>query len=82
MKIGTALAPLRDEEILLLWSGYSFHNMNAFFNPSPKTVKASSDFNEWLKDTSNGGDEVGAKLQNWASAPGGRISHPREELMA
>jgi aromatic ring-opening dioxygenase catalytic subunit (LigB family) len=81
MKIGSALEPLRDDEILILGSGYSFHNMQALFNPSQKTVQASMDFNNWLKSTILDDDKNGRleKLQNWESAPGARTSHPREE---
>ena len=80
INIGKALAPLREEEVLILGSGYSFHNMNAFFNPSRQTVQASKDFNNWLKDTIlKGEDKMLNKLQQWSSAPGGRICHPREE---
>mmetsp|Transcript_53020 Transcript_53020/g.128639 ORF Transcript_53020/g.128639 Transcript_53020/m.128639 type:complete len:311 (+) Transcript_53020:1569-2501(+) len=55
INIGKALSSLResdgDENILILGSGYTFHNMNAFFNPSKATIQASNDFNTWLKST-------------------------------
>jgi 4,5-DOPA dioxygenase extradiol len=82
MKIGSSLAPLREEdEILIIGSGYTFHNMNAFFNPSEKTVKSSLEFNEWLKHTIMEGDNKGLveSLKDWDKAPGARTSHPREE---
>ena len=40
-----------DDGILIIGSGYTFHNMNAFFNPSTKTIDASQKFNSWLKQT-------------------------------
>jgi 4,5-DOPA dioxygenase extradiol len=80
MKIGSALASLRDEGILIMGSGYSFHNMQSFFNPSQKTVQASVDFNQWLKDTILGEDsDYLQKLKTWDTAPGARLCHPREE---
>lgn len=80
MQIGQSLAPLREEGILIIGSGYSFHDMKAFFNPSKETVNASSDFNQWLKDTILGKDSnYLEELKDWAKAPGGRICHPREE---
>ena len=51
MQIGMALQPLREENILILGSGYTFHNMHSFFNPSQKSINASQEFNNWLKDT-------------------------------
>ncbi|KAG7363449.1 aromatic ring-opening dioxygenase [Nitzschia inconspicua] len=69
MEIGRALTPLRDDDILILGSGYSFHNMGAFFQPSERTIQGSIDFNEWLKGTilPNG-------LENWeAMTPEQRI---------
>lgn len=49
IEIGKALTTLRDDNILILGSGYTFHNMEALFNPSPNTIHASRDFNQWLK---------------------------------
>lgn len=80
IQIGRALQPLREEGILILGSGYTFHNMDAFFRPSDESHLASVQFNEWLKDTilSSSGDVI-SKLLEWDNAPGARISHPREE---
>lgn len=61
-------------------SGYTFHNMQAFFHPHEKTVEGSLAFNEWLKSTILGKDSnYLQELKHWDKAPGGRISHPREE---
>jgi aromatic ring-opening dioxygenase catalytic subunit (LigB family) len=51
MEIGKALEALRDDNILLLGSGYTFHNMHSIFYPSQQSIKGSQDFNNWLKDT-------------------------------
>lgn len=79
MEVGAALQPLRDEGVLILGSGYTFHNMHAFFNPSPETHEASKLFNEWLKTTITGPGNVATKLSRWEQAPGARVAHPREE---
>jgi 4,5-DOPA dioxygenase extradiol len=81
IQVGKALAPLRDENILLLGSGYTYHNMKGFMHPSTATYDASSAFNEWLKETvlSTTPEERLTKLQNWETAPLARECHPREE---
>jgi 4,5-DOPA dioxygenase extradiol len=81
MEIGASLAPLREkDEVLIIGSGYTFHNMQAFFHPSEKSVKSSREFNEWLKTTIMAGDSTLLdNFKDWDEAPGARISHPREE---
>ena len=78
MGIGKALAPLRDDGVLILGSGYTFHNLPAFFNPSPESYKSSAEFNDWLKQTMSS-DDVVETLLEWEQAPGARMAHPREE---
>ncbi|WP_324696437.1 DODA-type extradiol aromatic ring-opening family dioxygenase [Novosphingobium aerophilum] len=75
---GQALAPLRDEGVLILGSGMSFHNMRGYGNPA--STAPSLAFDEWLTEAAEAGPDDRAKaLSRWADAPGGRFSHPREE---
>jgi aromatic ring-opening dioxygenase catalytic subunit (LigB family) len=73
--IGAALRPLRDEGVLIVGSGMSYHNLGVVDG-----TEASTEFHRWL-DTALAGDATRRRshLAAWASAPSGRASHPREE---
>jgi len=82
MKIGSALQSLPDEEILILGSGYTFHNLRHFFHPSKASIQTSVDFDNWLKKTilsSPSHESMLMEMQRWEEAPGARDCHPREE---
>lgn len=81
--IGKALAPLRQQGVLIIGSGMSFHNMRAFFSNEPSVHGKSETFDRWLTETltdeSLSNEQREAHLKQWAEAPQGRFSHPREE---
>jgi 4,5-DOPA dioxygenase extradiol len=81
MAIGKALAPLRDDGVLILGSGLSFHNMTKLRSPTKQSNMAATEFNDWLKETvlHPDGNVRLDRLLKWEGAPSARIAHPREE---
>lgn len=77
VQLGRALAPLRDEGVLLVGSGLSYHNLRAF---GPGAAQASAQFDAWLQHVLKlpAAERVRALL-DWEQAPGARLAHPREE---
>jgi aromatic ring-opening dioxygenase catalytic subunit (LigB family) len=78
LAIGAALQPLRDENVLILGSGNSFHNLGSFFDGQ---TGASAVFDDWLTAAVEAPDPAARSrlLVGWDKAPGARLCHPREE---
>jgi aromatic ring-opening dioxygenase catalytic subunit (LigB family) len=82
--MGAALSSLGDDDVLVLGSGFSFHNMNAFGSAGVAGTDPHNEaFEEWLGETCTNTalseHERRQRLIDWASAPGARWCHPREE---
>jgi aromatic ring-opening dioxygenase catalytic subunit (LigB family) len=77
-RVGRALRPLRDEGVLVIGAGMSFHNLRAYRDD--RATEPSLAFDAWLASAVEG-DAAGReeRLGGWADAPAARFAHPREE---
>jgi aromatic ring-opening dioxygenase catalytic subunit (LigB family) len=81
--LGKALRALKNENILVIGSGFSFHNMQAFsWEGVGASDPANDAFQEWLIEVCTGAmpqAEREGRLVEWEQAPSARYCHPREE---
>jgi aromatic ring-opening dioxygenase catalytic subunit (LigB family) len=75
MDLGLALETLRDQGVLIIGSGMSFHNMRGYGDPRFGPI--SDAFDQWLTQTVESNPDQRAKgLLNWDKAPSARQCHP------
>jgi aromatic ring-opening dioxygenase catalytic subunit (LigB family) len=78
LAIGRALKPLRDEGVLIIGSGQSYHNMRGFFSGDAITPAAEA-FDAWLRVAMIDGNTRDGALIHWDQAPGARDAQPHED---
>lgn len=76
--IGAALSPLRDEDVLILGSGMSFHNLRV---RGPEATARSVEWDDALTAAVTDPDarDRAARVAAWEALPHARFAHPREE---
>jgi 4,5-DOPA dioxygenase extradiol len=83
LALGRALRPLLDQNLLVIGSGFSFHNLNAFFANNHNAPDPANDaFQDWLVETVTADipeDEREEHLIAWEKAPHARYCHPHED---
>lgn len=84
LAMGRALQGLSQRNVLVLGSGFSFHNMKAFFAPETEQSRhLNLAFEQWLLDvcsnTAYSEAQRAESFTRWSEAEGARFCHPREE---
>jgi 4,5-DOPA dioxygenase extradiol len=76
--IGKALAPLRDEGVLIVGSGMSFHNLRA---RGPQVTPVADEWDAALVDAVTDPDPArrAERVAAWDKLPHAHFAHPREE---
>jgi aromatic ring-opening dioxygenase catalytic subunit (LigB family) len=79
MKVGELIAPLRDEGVVIVGSGFSYHDTQGM--RSGAGAEASTAFDRWLNDTlvTSPPDQRRLRLLRWSAAPAARAAHPHED---
>ncbi|MEV7783425.1 class III extradiol ring-cleavage dioxygenase [Kitasatospora sp. NPDC088351] len=80
MEIGRLLAPLRDEGVLIVGSGFFTHNLRALSSDG-RVTSVMAEFDDWGRRALEAQD-LDALLDFEQKAPAGRLAHPRTEHFA
>lgn len=79
LRVGELIAPLRDEGVLIIGSGFSYHDTRGLRSGSG--AQASAMLDRWLNETlvKSSPDERQQRLLHWAEAPAARAADPHED---
>ena len=82
--MGQALAPLRDEGVLIVGTGNTFHNLQVFRAAMQGTAEGAREraaaFDDWLQAAVTADPPVrDERLRGWDTAPFARFAQPRED---
>lgn len=83
-RLGQKLSPLRDEDVMIIGSGFSTHNLRAMSFAEPSAAPPptwSSEFDDWL-DRSLADGDIDGLIDFERKAPAATIAHPRTEHFA
>jgi 4,5-DOPA dioxygenase extradiol len=80
LRIGQKLAPLRDEGVLIVGSGFFTHNLRAL-STEGKVASVMAEFDDWGK-RALAAQDVDALLDFERKSPSGQLAHPRTEHFA
>lgn len=78
IRVGRLLAPLREEGVVIIGSGLSYHNLRTM---DERAREPSRLFDAWLQQSlvHSTGDDRLRQLVAWDKAPAARAAHPRED---
>lgn len=80
LEVGRKLAPLRDEGVLIVGSGFFTHNLRAL-SMGGQVPSVMAEFDDWGRRALAAAD-LDALLDFESKAPAGRLAHPRTEHFA
>jgi len=83
LELGRQLGGLVEDDLLVIGSGFTFHNLREFFKADRTPDPGNLAFEAWLQDTCTNTElseeEREQRLLQWEQVPGARHCHPREE---
>ena len=79
LAVGRALKPLREDGVLIVGSGQTYHNMRGFMRGDIGVDPAAEAFDGWLRGAVADGAKRDRLLTGWEQAPGARQAQPHED---